>query len=125
MAARQLINVNGSGGAFVNVPASIFSLYVEIQEDGSVAGQGLDVKYPSDNFTAVYDYPAAAQPIKLGVPLNTGAPGHAPMLGKPSRTVPVPKSDGTYSNTTEAATVYCQVRSKTATATVIRVDERP
>jgi hypothetical protein len=95
MAARQLINVNGSGGAFVSVSASIFSLYVEIQEDGSVTAQGLDVKYPSDNFTATYDYLPTAQPIKLGVPLNTGQPGRAPLLGKPSRPVPVPKSDAT------------------------------
>src|SRR3954468_304622 len=98
MAAKQLINVNGSGGAFVNVPASIFAVYAEIQEDGSVTAQGLDVKYPSDNFTATYDYLAAAQPIKIGVPLNTGAPGTAPLIGKPVRTVPVPKSDGTYLN---------------------------
>jgi hypothetical protein len=106
----------------VNVPATIYANYVTIVEDGA-AGGGLKVKYPSDNFTQVYTYPAGFV-IEIGTPNNTGEPGRAPMIGKPARTVPVPNAAGGYTNISEAATIYCKIESVGATSNV-RVDERP
>src|SRR4051794_26183970 len=122
MANHQLVT-NVTSGAYVNITASIFANYVKIVEDGSGAAAGLKVKFPDDNFTAVYQF-AAGVPIELGTPNNTGEPGRAPMIGKPARTVPVPNAAGGYTNISEAATIYCKVESAGAT-TVVRVDERP
>jgi hypothetical protein len=120
MAAKQFIAV--TSGAFTDIPATIFSNYVKIVEDGA-AGGGLKVKFPSDNFTQVYTF-AAGVPIELGTPNNTGEPGRAPMLGKPARTIPVPNAAGNYTNISEPATIYCKIESVGATSNV-RVDERP
>lgn len=122
MAAKQLVT-GVTGAAFVSISASIYSNYVKIVEDGSGVAAGLKVKFPSDNFTAIYEY-AAGVPIELGTPENTGGPGVAPLLGKPVKTVQVPNAAGGYTAVTQAATVYCQVESMGAT-TVVRVDERP
>jgi len=123
MPAKQLIAV--TGGAFVTVSASIYSIYAEIQEDGSGSAAGLKVSFPDDNFTAVYEYPPAQQPIKFGTERRTGKSGSAPLLGKPQRTIPQSNAAGNaYQNLTEAATIYCKVESMGAN-TVIRVDERP
>lgn len=121
---EQLIAVPAQGSAPVPLSASTFSESVEIQEDGSVAGSGLTVYFPDDNFTQGYDFPPAQQPIRIGAALVTGAPGRAPLLGKPARTVPVPNGLGTYTNVNEAATIYCKVVSMGA-ATSVRVIERP
>lgn len=121
MAAKQLINITA---AFTPVSATIFSNYVEIQEDGSGSAAGLKVKFPTDNFTAVYEYPPADQPVKIGTPENTGAPGTAPFAGVPEQDAPIATAGATYKANTNPATVYCEVASMGAD-TVIRVDERP
>jgi hypothetical protein len=124
MAAKQLIAAV-TGAAYVNITASTYATYVEIQEDGSGVAAGLKVKFPSDNFTAVYEYPPAAQPIKIGIPPASGfGAGKAPLVGKPDITSKVPNQAGGYTNVDQPATVYCQVESMGAT-TVVRVDERP
>lgn len=121
---EQLIAVPASGSAAVSVSASTFSQSIEIQEDGSGSGAGLTVYFPDDNFTQAYQYPPSQQPIKRGAKEVTGAPGRAPLLGKPDRTVPVVNGNGGYTNLDEPATVYCKVVSMGA-ATAIRVIERP
>ena len=112
-----------TGAAFVDVNATTFANYVKIVEDASGAAAGLKVKFPADGFTQVYEY-APGVPIEIGTPNNTGAPGKAPMLGKPDRTVPIPKADGTYLNQDEPATIYCKIDSMGA-ATKARVIEMP
>lgn len=121
MAAKRLIAITA---AFSAVSATIFSNYVEIQEDGSGAAAGLKVKFPDDNFTAVYEYPPDQQPIRIGTPENTGAPGGAPFAGVPTQSAPIAGGGNAYIANTNPATVYCQVASMGAD-TVIRVDERP
>lgn len=121
MAAKKLINITA---AFTPVSATIFSNYVEIAEDGSGAAAGLKVKFPDDDFTAVYEYAPGAQPIKIGTPENTGAPGGARLAGVPAQSVPIAGGGNTYIVNTNPATVYCQIASMGAN-TVIRVDERP
>lgn len=120
--AKQLINITA---AFTPVSASIFSSYVEIQEDGSGVAAGLKVQFPDDNFTETYEYPAGAQPIKIGKePVSGQGNGRAPLVGRPAQNAPIPGNAGAYIANTNAATVYCKVASMGAN-TVIRVDERP
>ncbi|HEY1808859.1 MAG TPA: hypothetical protein VGG42_09870 [Acidobacteriaceae bacterium] len=123
MPAKQLIAVTAA--AYVTVSATIFSQYVEIQEDASGSAAGLEVTFPDDNFTQAYEYQPSAQPIKIGTPIVTGKSGSARLVGKPDRTVSVPSSvTGKYVNVDEPATIYCKVKSLGAN-TNIRVDERP
>lgn len=123
MPMKQLVSVPISTGSFAPISASIYSDYVEIQEDGSGAGAGLQVQFPDDNFTTTYEYPPAAQPIKLGASPVSGS-ARSFLRGKPQRIIPVPNGNGGYTNITEPATIYCKVKSMAA-ATVVRVDERP
>lgn len=121
---EQLINVPASGNAPVAVSATTFATRVEIIEDGSGTAAGLNATFPDDNFTTAYQYPPGQQPIVRGVDQVTGAPGRSPLIGKPSRTVPVVNGNGAYTNLTEAATIYCKVVSMGG-ATAVRVIERP
>jgi hypothetical protein len=114
MPAKQLINLNGVG-TFVNVTASIFARRVSVIEDASGAAAGIQVKFPDDNFTTVYKYTPAQQPVFMRSGPNLDGHGQGPLLGWPAQT-------GLPSGA-KAASVYCQVASMGA-ATVIRVDEQ-
>lgn len=64
MLRRPLIAL--TAGTFTAIPALQFARMVELQEDDSVASVGLAFKFPEDNFTATFEYKAAAQPVILG-----------------------------------------------------------
>ncbi|HEY7839186.1 MAG TPA: hypothetical protein VIC54_11375 [Terriglobales bacterium] len=112
MAVTRLIAVNGNSGAYTAVSATIPARTVEIVEDGSVAAQGLEVRYPADGFATTNTVPYGQEPINI-----TGA-GKDGLAGLPAQNSTEP--DGfNY----RPADVYCQVRSATATATTVRVVE--
>lgn len=64
MLRRPLVAL--TAGTFTAIPALQFARMVELQEDDSVASVGLALKFPEDNFTAIFEYKAAAQPVILG-----------------------------------------------------------
>jgi hypothetical protein len=124
MAKTRLIAVNGSGGAFVAVSATSVTRRVEIIEDGSAnagVGQGLQIQF-DDGFGTVPNVPNTAntytvepvsEPFTLGEPIPQGA-GYGRVIGTP------PDNSGGYSI---PATPLANVRSASATATIIRVNE--
>lgn len=115
------IAVNGSGGALTPILASTFARYVELLEDGATP-QGLTILWPNGTTT---NHPPSQEPIvvagnkggALGGPIGpcVGVPagGMVPALPKPGGGT-IPQSP---------ATQYCQVKSLTATATAVHVDE--
>lgn len=112
---NRLVAVNGSGGAFVSILASIPCRRMEIIEDDSVTAQGLDYQLPNDNFATTFDVTAAHEPIVLG---NVVAAGHGagPVLGYPAQRT---------AGESIAADTVIKLRSKTVTATTVRVTEYP
>lgn len=98
---------------FVNIPATRFARYLQIQEDGTGTAAGLQIKWPTDNFTAIDKYPATQQPIKPQENPETLGMGMGPILGWPAQT----------GLNVRAADILFKVASMGA-ATVVRVDER-
>jgi hypothetical protein len=123
MARTRLIAINGSGGAFTAVSATTVTRRVEIVEDGSAnAGVPQGLAYQIDDgsatpFTTIYtNIPTAAlpaEPIVLGEKIPQGE-GFGTVIGTP------PDKSGGY---TLAATLLINLRSATATATIVRVTE--
>ena len=107
MPVTRLINVNGDGGAFTAIVATIPSHTVQLVEDASVTGQGLQVQFPGDGYATTDTYPA-------GQPVELQGHGHDGLLGY--------SAGGT--SPAAAAATYCLVRSATANATTVRVVER-
>ncbi|MGH9535293.1 MAG: hypothetical protein ACRD2E_10570 [Terriglobales bacterium] len=109
MPRTRLIAVNPSSGVFTQILATIPAASVQIVEDGSVSpAQGLEIQFPADAYATTDTYPAG-QPIQLNA-RPTGA------LGFPAQNAP-----GAFNYC--PATTYCQVRSATATGTLVRVVE--
>jgi hypothetical protein len=106
MPVTRLIAINGSGGAYTQIAATIAAKAAQIVEDGSVAPQGLLVQYPVDNFTATAEVPYGQEPVTVK---------------KPSGFLPIQNTSPDFNY--RAADVYCQVKSATATATTVRVVE--
>lgn len=119
MAKTRLINLNGSGGAFVPVSATQVTRYVEVIEDGSAnagVGQGLQVQFNDGSttpFTTTYTIEPVSEPFKLGTPVPFGA-GYGLVIGTP------PDNSGGYAI---AATLLCNLRSASATATIVKFTE--
>lgn len=119
MAKTRLINLNGSGGAFVAVSATQVTRRVEIIEDGSAnagVGQGLAYQFNDgviDPFTTTYTIEPQSEPIILGTPIPQGA-GYGMVIGTP------PDASGGY---TIPATLLINLPSASASATVVRVTE--
>lgn len=129
MAKTRLISVNGSGGAFVTVSATCVTRRVEVIEDASAnagVAQGLSYQIDDGNGTtpnvpntaATYTViPTATEPntepIILGESIPQGA-GYGRVVGTPT------DNSGGYSI---PATPLANIRSASATATVIRVTE--
>lgn len=119
MAKTRLITLNGSGGAFVAVSATQVTRRVEIIEDYSAnagVGQGLEYQFDdgqSPNFTTIYEIAPQTEPIILGSPIPQQH-GYGLVLGHG------PDASGGY---TLAATLLINLRSASATATVVRVTE--
>lgn len=109
MPRTRLISINPSSGAFTPVQATIPAVSVQIVEDGSVpAAQGLALQFPADGYATTDTYPPGLA-IQLAAP-PTG------VLGLPAQ-----NSSGAFNF--RPADAYCQVRSATATGTVIRIVE--
>lgn len=117
-----LVALNGSAGAFVSVPATIAARYVRIREDEAATAQGLAYKLPNDNFTATFTVGVPSSPnlpqIELGS-LVAIQDGGGAVLGQPAQNT----ANGVSAFNYRAADNYIQLRSKTATATTVRVEE--
>jgi hypothetical protein len=111
MPVTRLITLNGNGGTYTNIEATIPARAVQIVEDDSVAGQGLQAQFPGDGFATTATY-AAGTPIGI-----TGA-GRDGICGLPEQNAADPAAFNHL-----AADVYCKLRSATATATTVRVVE--
>lgn len=109
MPRTRLISINPSSGAFTPVLATIPAATVQIVEDGSVAAaQGLALQFPGDGYATTDTYP----------------PGQAVQLtARPTGTLGLPPQNSSGAFNFRPADPYCQVRSATATGTVIRVVE--
>lgn len=113
---RREIAVNGSGGAQVLISASMFTGYIEIQEQaaepytgGAVIGQGLNYQRADEDYANTY-------PLTPGAILQIGdAIRKNQSVGVPSFTYP----DGQV----RPATPLIKVISATATATSVEVRE--
>ncbi|HUD21849.1 MAG TPA: hypothetical protein VMQ60_03310 [Acidobacteriaceae bacterium] len=116
MAHTRLINLNGSAGAFVAVSATQVTRRFDIIEDGSVTAQGIQMQFADGNtppFTTIRTVLPPAQPVTLGTPIPWGH-GYGLVIGTP------PDNSGGYAI---AATLLCNLRSATATATTVAVTE--
>lgn len=116
MARRRLIALNGSAGAVVAITATQASRKVYIREDEAAAAQGLTYQTPDDAFTATYTVgvPGGPDQQQISLPMapsGTMIPG--PLLGLPAQS-------GFYNR---PADTYIKLRSKSATATNVRVLE--
>jgi hypothetical protein len=115
----RLIDVNGSGGAFVAVLATQPTRRVEIIEDFSAnggVGQGLAYQFDdgeTPSFTTVYEIAPQTEPIILGAPIPQQH-GYGLIIGHG------PDASGGYSI---PATLLINLRSASATGTVVRVTE--
>lgn len=120
----KLVNVNGSAGAFVTYSATSVCRKLTVIEDGSGAagvGQGLAYQYDDGNGTTpnvpntavTYTIEPQTEPIILGESVPWGE-GYGRVIGTPA------DNSGGYSI---AATPLINLRSASATATVVRVTE--
>jgi hypothetical protein len=112
MPVTRLIALNGNGGAYTPIAATIPARSVQIVEDGSVAGQGLEVQYPGDGYATTNSY-------ATGTPIGIDGAGKDGLAGLPEQNA----GNGAAAFNYRAADVYCQARSATATATTVRVVE--
>lgn len=122
MSVSHRYDLNGSGGAFVSIPATIPCRMVEIREDESVTSVGLQYELPDDGFTQVYvigvvgsdDQPQIVLGDKVAIQHGRGR-----ILGWPAQTL---GGNGPNNNPTGAATLI-KLKSATAATTKIRVTE--
>lgn len=124
MANTRLVTLNATGGAFITVSATMVTRRVEVIEDGSAdggTGQGLQYQF-DDGFGAVPNTPNTAktyqiqpqtEPIILGEVVPFGM-GYGRVIGTP------PDNSGGYSI---PATPLINLRSATASTTIVRVTE--
>ena len=117
MPATRLVNINGSAGAFVDILSTIPSRRVDMREDESVTNQGLAYKKYDDSFITIYTVGTPGPPdqaqVTLGTPFAFG-PDTGGIKGWPAQ------SSG---GSTRAADRYLSVRSKSVTATVVKISE--
>lgn len=111
MPVTRLVALNNNAGAYTAIAATLAARRVEIVEDGSVAGQGLEVQYPGDSFSVTNTVAADSVITLIG-------PGHDGLAGLPEQNAGDP---GGFNH--RAADIYCQLRSATATGTTVRVVE--
>jgi hypothetical protein len=112
MPATRLIALNANTGAYTPITATIPARSVQIVEDGSVVGQGLEIQYPSDGY-------ATTNTVAAGTPVTITGAGKDGLSGLPVQNA----ANGAGAVNYRAADVYCQARSATATATTARVVE--
>lgn len=116
-------SINGSGGAYVSIPATLWCTRFEILEDDAATRQGLTIELPDDNFVQVCSVAATAQPFSRGEsPDMASGRRTGVLLGKPQQSNPNGSVQAGVSATI-AATTLAKVRSLTATATNVVVRE--
>ena len=108
----RLLALNGNGGSYTVVAATIAARAVQIVEDGSVPGQGLQAQFPGDGFATTDTYPS-------GTPISSVGPGRDGLAGLPVQNA----ANGATAFNYRAADVYCKLRSATANTTTVRVVE--
>lgn len=109
MPATRLINLNANTGAWTLILATMPAHGVQILEDGSAAPQGIAAQFPGDGYSTTDTY-APGQVIELA---GHGLNG---VLGLPAQNSP-----GHFNY--RAGDAYCQLRSASASGTVVRVVE--
>ncbi len=112
MPVTRLLALNANTGAYTPIPATIPARSVQIVEDGSVVGQGLEIQYPSDSY-------ATTNTVASGTPVDIEGAGKDGICGLPTQNA----ANGAGAVNYRAADVYCQARSATGTATTVRVVE--
>lgn len=114
---ETLYAVNGSGGAWTAIPATIPAHVVTIAEDGlAAAQQGLQVQFWSREnqaWSQTFTYP-------VGAVITINGNGHDGVAGYPAQNA----ANGTGAFNYRAPDNYCQVKSATVTATNVRVVEQ-
>jgi hypothetical protein len=120
MPVSRLIAINGSGGAFVDIFATVPVSRIVFTEDDAAARQGLAVKTLLDNFATVNTYgPSSdidgAEPVQIP-DIGAGYDHMRKLLGMPAQGVV-----GAFNY--RAADKLLSVRSATATATTLRMTE--
>lgn len=116
MARTRLIAVNGNAGAYVSVLSTQPSRKLFIREDEAGTAQGLTYQKPDDAFATTYTCGTPGQPDQPQISLPqawTGVVIPGPLLGLPAQ-------GGFYNR---PADTYIKLRSKTVTATSVRVVE--
>jgi hypothetical protein len=120
MPNTRLIGVNGSGGPFTAILATIFSRRVRIREDEAAASTGLQYQMQDDGFTRTQTVGTVGTPSTDDAPqidLGNRAISHPkPILGGPAQGV-----SGAFNFI--PATTLVKVQGKAAGATTIRVHE--
>ena len=114
MPALRQIALNGTGGAVVNVLATVPSRLIEVMEDESVSTEGLQVSSVLDNFATVNTFSFGSEPVTIPNQFHYEALGR--LLGMGAQGVV-----GAFNY--RAADKILQLRSATATTTLVRVLE--
>lgn len=112
---EQFVNLNGNAGAFTPIPAPMATRYFTVREDeAGAATQGLQAQFPDDGFTQTYTYGPPGSPDQPQISRGHIAMNHGkgPVLGYPQY------SSG---GQTRPADVLIKLRSKSATATTVRI----
>lgn len=116
------IALNGSGGAYVAIPATQFSRHVVLKEDPSmsVAGggagfQGFQYQLASEAYAYTHVVNVGDK-VELGLTSAIQGSGFGSLVGMPAWTDP-------QNGATVAATEYMKAKSLTATATKLSVLE--
>lgn len=109
MPVTRLVSINANGGSWTPIVATMAAHEVQIVEDGSVTAQGIAAQFKSDGFGTTDTYPPG-QVIQLVGHGNDGAAG-----------LPAQNAPGGFNY--RAGDTYCQLRSATASGTVVRVVE--
>jgi hypothetical protein len=113
--AHRQIALNGSGGAYVSILATVMATYWEAMEDEGTTTQGITVQVPNDGFATTNTFSFGSQPVAAYNPHKYDG-GRGPLLGMPAQ-----NSSGLFNYI--AATTLLKARSNSATATTIRFDE--
>jgi hypothetical protein len=115
MPKTRQIALNGSGGAFIAIAATVPVRGIEFVEDEAAAMQGLQFKSPLDNFTATQTITAATEAAEGPVTIP-----NFHKMGLAGRVLAWP-ADSLHPGYVADTILYA--RSATATATVLRLTE--
>lgn len=114
MANQRLIALNGTGGAFVNIAATVSVRLIEAKEDEGGSTEGIQVMSSMDNFATINTFSFASEPISIPDPLAYPLKGR--LIGMPAQ-----GQAGAF-NAIPATTIL-SARSDAAAGTTLRVAE--